>query len=165
MATKLGLDQPAAPEPPARKRAPRREQRSPATDAADTPWWKRRSPVIDRVLVTLALFGAFLYLSMYFAQLEVAWNAAVPGSGDVYNQPHRHVQFGAGTLFGWLLLAVYDLLANRSITLGEAFRNTPNPGREHIFKPMSAMAQAAAIRFYGIQYAAVPIAQAIVWGN
>ncbi len=137
----------------------------PAQPGADTPWYRRRSPAVDRVVVTLALFGGFLGASMHLAQIELAWNAAVPGAGAVYNQPHRHVQFAAGTLFGWLLLAVYDLLANRSITLGEAFRNAPNPGREQIFKSMPPAVQAAAILFYGLQYAAVPIAQAMIWGN
>ena len=146
MGTTLDLDKPAA-----TKTAPRRGL--------------RLSPVADRALITLALFAGFLGLSIWFAALETAWNAAVPGSGEAWNQPHRHVQFGAGTLFGWLLLAVYDLLGNRNITLGEAIRNEPNPGREEIFRPMSAVVQAAAIRFYGMQYAAVPIAQALIWGN
>lgn len=165
MATGLDLSRPAAPETPRKPATGRKRNPAPPAEAPDTPWWRRVSPVLDRVVITLAMFGACLYLSIYFALLEVAWNAAIPGSGAAWNQPHRHVQFAAGTLCGWLLLAVYDLLANRSITLGEAFRNRPNPGREHIFQPMPATVQAAAIRWYGMQYAAVPIAQALIWGN
>ena len=176
MATKLDLDKPAAAKPARRRTSRRKPPAAPAANGdprpaaepvppADVPWWRRRSPCVDRILITVALFVAFLWLSIHFAQLEIAWNAAVPGAGAVYNQPHRHVQFAAGTLFGWLLLAVYDLLANRSITLGEAFRNRANPGRGHLFTPMEPVVQAAAIRFYGMQYAAVPIAQALIWGN
>ena len=182
-ATRLDIDA-AAPAPRASrpKAAPaRRRRRAPAaaagsepaidhgaatlSPAPDVPWWRRRSPVGDRILITAALFAGSFWLSMRFVELENIWDAAVPGAGDVWNQPHRHVQFAAGTLFGWLLLAVYDLLGNRSVTLGEAFRNRPNPGREHIFTPMEPVVQAATIRFYGMQYAAIPIAQALIWGN
>ena len=162
MATDLDLDQPDAPQPP---RKPRRPSGAAAAPSRELRWWQRRSPVADRIVVTLALFSGCLWGSMYLAQLEVAWNAAVPGSGEVWNQPHRHVQFAAGTLFGWLLVGLYDCLGFRSVTLGEAIRNLPNPGREDVFEPMAPTVRAAVIRFYGLIYAAIPIAQAIVWGN
>ena len=173
-ATKLNLDKPAAAKPGPRKRAarPRRPAAGadprPANDAAPepqyVPWWMRRGPVLDRVGVTLLLFGVLLAASMYVAHVENAWNAAVAGAGEPWNDLHRLAQTGSGTLFLWLLIGVYDLLGFRSVTLGEALRNRPNPGREHLFSPMEPEVRAAVIRFYGMIYAAAPIAAAMAWG-
>lgn len=167
--TKLGLDGAESETPPATKpkrtrRRPPSRPAPPAPPAERVPWWKRRGPLIDRIWITLLLFGGLLAASMHIANLEVQWNAAIPGSGDAYNEMHRLAQVGAGTLFLWMLIAIYDMLGVRCVTFGEALRNMPNPGREGIFIPMSPEAQAATIRYYGNLYAAAPIAAAIAWG-